>query len=163
VTHFHEEQQFRQPWLLVLLMALAIPAVIVAIDVATRQPALLLPALLLGPGVIAAIALLFAMARLVVDVDREAITVAFHFLWPKRRIRISEVRKAEAMKYSPFRDYGGYGVRLGFRGWAFNTSGDEGVLVETNDGSRLMIGSQRPKELEAAIERAKRQLEGHPG
>jgi len=42
-------------------------------------------------------------------------------------------------------------VRLGFRGWAFNVSGDEGVLVETNDGSRLMIGSQRPKGLEKAI------------
>ena len=50
MTYYHEEQQFRQPWLLVLLMALAIPAVIVAIDVAARQPALLLPALLLGPG-----------------------------------------------------------------------------------------------------------------
>jgi len=66
------------------------------------------------------------------------ITVAFHFLWPKRRIPISEVRKAVATKYRPFLDYGGYGVRLGFRGWAFNVSGDEGVLVETNDGSRLM-------------------------
>ena len=163
MTYYHEEQQFRQPWLLVLLIALAIPAVIVAIDVAVRQPALLLPALLLGPGVIAAIALLFALARLVVDVDRDVITVAFHFLWPKRQIRISEVRKAEATKYSPLLDYGGYGVRLGFRGWAFNVSGDEGVLVETNDGSRLMIGSQRPKELEAAIERAKREQEGHPG
>ena len=163
MTYYHEEQQFRQPWLLVLLMALAIPAVIVAIDVAVRQPALLLPALLLGPGVIAVIALLFALARLVVDVDRDVITVAFHFLWPKRRIRILEVRKAEATKYSPLLDYGGYGVRLGFRGWAFNVSGDEGVLVETNDGSRVMIGSQRPKELEAAIERAKREQEGHPG
>jgi hypothetical protein len=75
VSYFHEEQQF-------------------------RQPAILLPALLLGPGDIAAIALLFALACLVVDVDREAITVAFHFLWPKRRIRVSDVRKAEATKYT---------------------------------------------------------------
>ena len=160
MTYFHEEQRFRQPWLLVLLMVLAIPAVIVAIDVAVRQPALLLPALLLGAGVIAAIALLFALARLVVDVDRDVITVAFHFLWPKRQIRISEVRKAEATKYSPLLDYGGYGVRLGFRGWAFNVSGDEGVLVETDDGSRLMIGSQRPKMLEAAIAKARQDRQG---
>jgi len=160
VTYYHEEQQFRQPWLLVLLMALAIPAVIVAIDVAARQPALVLPALLLGPGVIAAIAFLFALARLVVDVDRDVITVAFHFLWPKRQIRIPEVRKAEATKYSPLLDYGGYGVRLGFRGWAWSVSGDEGVLVETNDGSRLMIGSRRPKELEAAIAKARQERQG---
>ena len=65
------------------------------------------------------------------------------------------MRKAEATTYRPFLDYGGYGVRLGFRGWAFNVSGNEGVLVETNDGSHLMIGSQRPKELEAAVARAR--------
>ena len=75
---------------------------------------------------------------------------------------MSDVRKAEAMKYRPFLDYGGYGVRLGLRGWAWSVSGDEGVLVETNDGSRLMIGSQRPKELEAVIEPAKREQEGQP-
>ena len=54
-------------------------------------------------------------------------------------------------------------MRLGFRGWAWSVSGDEGVLVETNDGSRLMIGTQRPNELEAAIERAKREQEGQTG
>jgi hypothetical protein len=46
-------------------------------------------------------------------------------------------------------------VRLAFRGWAFNVSGDEGVLAEMNHGSRVVIGSQRPKELEAAIVRAR--------
>lgn len=45
-------------------------------------------------------------------------------------------------------------MRLSFRGWAFNTAGSEGVLVETNAGKRVMIGSQRAAELEAAIARA---------
>ena len=151
MTYFHEEQRFRQWWLWTLLLAAALPVVLVVL---IRGPVL---SVMIGPLVLLAVGALLAFARLVVDVDREAITVAFHFLWPKRRIRISEVRKAEATKYSPLLDYGGYGVRLGFRGWALNVSGDEGVLVETNDGSRLMIGSQRPKELEAAIERAKRE------
>ena len=41
-----------------------------------------------------------------------------------------------------------------FGGWVFNTGGDEGVLVETTRGDRVMIGSQRAAELEAAIARA---------
>jgi hypothetical protein len=151
VTYFHEEQQFRQWWIRTLLLVAALPVVVV---VFIRGPVL---SVLIVPLILLAVGVLLAFARLVVDVDREAIRVAFHFLWPKRRIPISEVRKAEATKYSPLLDYGGYGVRLGLRGWAFNVSGHEGVLVETNDGSRLMIGSQRPKELEAAIERAKRE------
>jgi hypothetical protein len=148
VTYFHEEQRFRQWWIWVLLAVAAVPLLVV---VAIRGPAL---TVLLGPLLLLAVGALLAFARLVVDVDGEAITVAFHFLWPKRRIPLADVRSAKATTYRPILDYGCYGVRLGFRGWAFNVSGDEGVLVETNNGSRLMIGSQRAKQLEAAIARA---------
>ena len=150
MSYFHEEQRFRQWWIWALLAVAAVPLLAA---VAIRGAVL---PVLLGPLVLLAVGVLLAFARLVVDVDREAITVAFHFLWPKRRIPLSEVLKAEATRYSPLLDYGGYGVRLGFRGWAFNVSGNEGVLVETKHGSRLMIGSQRPKELEAAIARGMR-------
>jgi hypothetical protein len=150
VSYFHEEQRFRQWWIWALLLVAAAPLLVV---VAIRGPVL---SVLLGPLLLLAVGVLLAFARLVVDVDREAITVAFHFLWPKRRIPLSEVRSAKATTYRPIFDYGGYGVRLGLRGWAFNVSGNEGVLVETKNGSRLMIGSHRPKELEAAIARASR-------
>jgi hypothetical protein len=150
VTYFHEEQSFRQWWLWALFAIAVLPAFLIA---TVRGPA---PVLLIAPVIVLGVGALLALARLVVDVDGEEITVAFHFLWPKRRIPISQVRRATVTKYRPFIDYGGYGVRLGFRGWAFNVSGDEGVVVETDDGSRLMIGSQRPTELEAAIARAQR-------
>lgn len=153
MSYFHEEQQFRQWWIWVLLAVVALPALLV---VNLEGVA---PSVLIVPLVVVAIGALFAFARLVVDVDREEITVAFHMLAPKRRISLSTVRRAEATKYRPLLDYGGYGVRLGFRGWAFNVSGDEGVLVEMKDGSRLMIGSQRPNELETAIARALRERE----
>lgn len=149
MSHFHEEQRFRHWWIWALLLVAAAPSLLV---VAARG--LVLPALL-GPLILLAVGALLAFARLVVDVDREAITVAFHFLWPKRVIPLSDVQSAKAITYRAFIDYGGYGVRYSlFRGWAFNVSGHEGVVVETKNGSRLMIGSQRPKELEAAIARA---------
>lgn len=152
MTYFHEEQRFRQWWLWALLLIIAVPMLVLA---ATGELTLVLGALIvIGVGV------LIALARLVVDVDREAITVAFHFLWPTRRIPISAVRRAQATKYHALLDYGGYGVRFGLRGWAFNVSGDEGVVVETNDSSSLLIGSQRPHELESAIARAVRDREG---
>ncbi len=137
MTYFHEEQSFRQWWLPVLLAVVALPVVVV---LAMRGPVL---EVIVLPLVVLAIGALFAFARLVVDVDREAITIAFHLLWPKRRIALASVRRAEATKYRPLIDYGGYGV-------------------ETTDGARVMIGSQRPKELEAAIALAKRALGGPP-
>ena len=159
MSYFHEVQPLRQQRLFVVI--LVVVAVIVLAVLSTGAARFVGAAIGLGSlGLVAAVIL---SANLETTVDSDAITVAFHFLWPKRRILVSQVRKAEATKYSPLLDYGGYGVRLGFRGWAFNVSGDEGVLVETSDGSRLMIGSQRPKELEAAIERAKREQERRAG
>jgi hypothetical protein len=159
VSYFREVQPLRQQRLFVVI--LSVVAVIVLLSLLSSGASTPLGAVI-ALGSLGLVAALILAASLETTVDRDVITVAFHFLWPKRRIQVSEVRKAEATKYSPLLDYGGYGVRLGFRGWAFNVRGDEGVFVETNDGSRLMIGSQRPKELEAAIERAKREREGHP-
>lgn len=152
--HFHEEQSFRQWWLWLLIAVAALPALVILTG-GGGVALVVLPVV-----VLAAIVSLFAFARLVVDVDRDAITVAFHVLWPTRRIRVADVRRAHAIRYRPLIDYGGYGVRIGMKGMAYNVSGTEGVLVETADGSRVMIGSQRAKELEAAIARAVRERQG---
>ena len=160
MSYFHEVQPLRQQRLIVVI--LVVVAIVVVVSLVSSGASTAWSALI-GVGAIGLVAALVLAASLETTVDEEAITAAFHFLWPKRRIPISEVRKAEATKYHPFLDYGGYGVRFGFRGWAFNVSGDEGVLVETNDGSRLMIGSQHPKELAAAIEQAKRGAGGSAG
>ena len=154
---FREVQPLRQQRLIVVI--LVVVAVVVFVSLLSTGASTLWGAVI-AVGALGLVGALVLAANLETTVDRDAITVAFHFLWPKRRIPISDVRKAGATKYHPFLDYGGYGVRLGLRGWAFNVSGDEGVLVETSDGLRLMIGSQRPKELEAAIANARQERQG---
>lgn len=144
---FHEEQRFWVGWVLVLIVLLDVPFILLVV---LARELVLLPAV----AIVSAIAVLFASARLVVDVTADEITVSFHFLWPTRRIRIADVKRAHATTYNSLLEYGGYGVRWTPRGWAFNTGGDEGVLVETNDGKSVMIGSRRDKELEAAIAKA---------
>ena len=144
VTLFHEEQRFWSAWFWVVIVMFDVPFVILAVFFHEIG-------LLFGAMLISAIAALFALARLVVDVTRDEITIAFHLLWPTRRIKIADVRRAHATTYNTLLEYGGFGVRLSPRGWAFNTGGDHGVLVETNDGTRVMIGSRRADELAAAI------------
>ena len=153
MTYFREVQPLRQQRFVVAIVIVVAAVVLVSLRVSGGATVW---AAVIALGTLVLVTALFLAASLETTVDREAINIAFHFLWPKRRISIPDVRKAEATKYRPLLEYGGYGVRLGFRGWAFNVSGDEGVLVETKDGSRVMIGSQRPKELESAIARAMR-------
>lgn len=151
VTYFHEEQRFGG-WIFALVAIIG-AAVLATALMGTDRPGAI-PALVLAVAIVAFVALLFGLARLDVDVDGQAIHIAFHMLWPTRDIALADVRSARATKYSPL-SYGGWGVHYMFlRGWIFNTGGDEGVLVETSDGGRVMIGSRRAGDLEAAIARA---------
>lgn len=149
MSYFHEEQTFSR-WLAWGIAAVVgIPAAAAVVEWLFR-PGLLVPSLL-SIAVFLPIAAIFFLARLVVDVDERGIHVSFHLLWPTRHIPLDDVQRAHATAYSPLADYGGWGVRLSWRGWAFNTGGAEGVLVETKSGKRIMIGSRRAKDLEAGI------------
>lgn len=152
MNYFHEEQRFGW-WVWALMGVIAIPVLIGAAG-AARSDAAAAIAILVGPATILAVLALLALAKLVTDVDDRGIHVSFHYLWPTRHIPFDDVQRAHATEYSPLVDYGGWGVRLSWKGWAFNTGGSAGVLVETMSGKRIMVGSRRAAELEAAIARA---------
>lgn len=152
MSFFHEEQRFGW-WVWALVAVIAIPVLVGAVG-AARSDAAAAVAILVGPATIVAVLALLALAKLVTDVDERGIHVSFHLLWPTRHIPFDDVQRAHATEYSPLVDYGGWGVRLGWKGWAFNTGGAEGVLVETKSGKRIMIGSRRAKDLEDAIAKA---------
>jgi hypothetical protein len=68
-----------------------------------------------------------------------------------RTFRPADISNATARTYRPVREYGGWGIR----GWksnrAYNISGDQGVQLVLTSGDRVLIGTQRPQELQAAI------------
>lgn len=91
--------------------------------------------------------------RQVTRVEPGAVTVRYGFLY-SASIPTSDIRLAEAVQYRPIREYGGYGIRGTSRRRALNTRGDRGVLLTRGDGSTLLIGSQQPRELLAALAQA---------
>jgi hypothetical protein len=151
-NYFHEEQRFGWGiWAIVALIAL--PVIALTAEVAMRDLSRVIP-LMLGPLIVLFVALLLALARLVTDVDERGVHVNFHLLWPARHIPFEDIKRAHAMAYNPL-SYGGWGVHyMLLRGWSFDAGGGHGVLIETNSGSRIMVGSHRAAELEAAIARA---------
>lgn len=82
----------------------------------------------------------------------DAVTVRFGPFY-RMRIPFSEIAHAEAVSYRPVREYGGWGIRGLGRKRALNTRGNLGVLVTRADGSTVLIGSQKPRELLAALGR----------
>jgi len=101
------------------------------------------------------IAILAAVATLrqTTTVTADSVTVRFGLFY-KTRIPLAEIRQAEAVEYRPIADYGGWGIRGFGRKRALNTRGNRGVLLTRADGSTLLIGSQKPRELLQAFSQA---------
>ena len=95
---------------------------------------------------------LFYSLRLITEVRYDGLYIRFFPLqFHKHKISLGEIKKYEIRTYSALKEYGGYGIRYGKNGKAYNVSGNRGVQLEFQDGKRLLIGSQRPEELVSAL------------
>ena len=73
----------------------------------------------------------------------------FHRSWVE--FRFDSIKKAESVKYSPLKDYGGWGIRYGGNGKAYSVSGNKGIMLSLNDGKSVLIGSKNQEVFWAAI------------
>jgi len=75
----------------------------------------------------------------------------FPFMLRPRRISPREISTYAVVKYSPIREYGGWGIKGTRQNRAYNVYGDRGVRITLVNGDTVLIGSQRPEELYTAI------------
>ncbi len=101
--------------------------------------------------VLGAVAAFLFWGQLRVEVRDSALWVRLVPLTRQHRFAWENIRSAEARTYRPILEYGGWGIRYGSSGKAYNVAGNRGVQLEFQDGSRLLIGSQRADELAEAI------------
>ena len=95
------------------------------------------------------------LLRLETVVTPERVSVRFP-PFPARVVDPDDIVSADTTGYRAIRDYGGYGYRRTLRrDTAFIVSGDRAVKVDTGEERDLVIGSQRPVELLAAIQQAR--------
>jgi len=91
--------------------------------------------------------------RMQTTVTADAVRVRYGFL-ASTQVPLQEIARAEAVVYRPIRDYGGWGRRGFGSRRAVNARGTRGVLITRRDGSTLMIGSEEPRRLLAALTQA---------
>ena len=150
---FAEVERFRQPLLLLVLAGVAAPFWYLVVGHfvfgAEVEAAGDLVAVWLLAGVLLPAFLL--AARLVTEVSPRGLRLRFP-PFVTREIPFARMRRVQPRTYRPLREYGGWGIRWGPGGKrAYNVSGKGGVEVELIDGRTVMVGSQRPEELAAAL------------
>jgi hypothetical protein len=104
------------------------------------------------------VVILVGLLRMTTEVTPSVAHVWFGWIPTYRRvIPIGTIQHLEVVSYRPLADYWGWGIRSGRDGErVLNARGNRGVRLYLADGSRLLIGSQRPEALALAIERAMR-------
>lgn len=97
---------------------------------------------------ILSVILLFALAKLTTEIDKNGVRYKLfpiHFKF--RHLDWSTIEKYQVVKYNALREYGGWGIRFGKNKKAYTTSGDKGLLLYLKNGKQLLIGTQKNNEL----------------
>ncbi len=136
-----------------------------------RQPAILLRAVLLGgavacallsrvipevPGVVVAVVVAlvagaYVFSSLTIHVDEQAVRWAFGPGIIRKAVPLAEIQRADATRT---RWYEGWGIHKTRRGWLYNVSGFDAVVVRRHDGSQFLLGTDEPGRLRDSINRA---------
>ena len=152
MDRYTERQRFRQWW--VWLFILSGPAFLSGVVLqqmvlgSGADYVLILLSIILGSG----LPVLFYFTGLDTEVRNCGLYIRFrpfHRKWIL--FRFDGITKAEARVYSPIKDYGGWGIRHGWNGKAYNVSGNKGVMLTLGDDRQLMIGSSNSEALCVAI------------
>jgi len=88
---------------------------------------------------------------LTVRIEDEQLQVRFGLGWPRKTLPLREIEAVEVTR-TTFLE--GWGLRRTRRGWLYNVSGFDAVLLHLTDGRSMMVGTDEPRRLKAAIERA---------
>ena len=108
----------------------------------------------------------FSKSRLETRIDNEGIHYRFPVFVPRwRTVKKEQIVRYEVRRYSPLKEYGGWGYRhspsllRGKRSVAYNVSGKIGLQLWLAGGKKMLLGTQRP----AAIGRAMKILMNENG
>jgi hypothetical protein len=163
---YKEEQKFRQPWIWIIILGICglwlwqfVQQIIIGTPFG-NNPAPDLVIILTGIIPLLAV-VLFRILRLETVIDNSGIYYRFRpFQLKSKQIKPEDILTFEVKKYNPLRDYGGWGIRIGYKGKAYNVSGNHGALFKFKNGKSFLLGTQNPENLRSALNKL---LKGQPG
>jgi hypothetical protein len=158
---FIEKQKFTQTWLWILLILpgitfIGIFGIALYKQIYLGQPFGNHPMNNIGLIVICifvfiillGIFLLFFYGNLTTIIDKKEIILRFFpFHLSNRKYSWNSIERFDIVSYKPISDFGGWGIRYGKKGKAYNVKGNMGLQLYFKNGKRILIGTQKASEL----------------
>lgn len=147
-NQFQETQRFNQWWVWILLIVI-FGFTVHPIWESYQSGISLSSSQLWGFAILSLVILLFLILRLETKIDEKGVWVKYFPIHRKPKFYSwDSISQMEVKKYSPLMDYGGWGIRLGRNGKAFNVKGNKGLQLFLKNGDGLLIGTQKEEEME---------------
>jgi len=152
--YFYEKQKFTQTWVwIILLVSFTLPVIIPFLSSEDVK--------FLNDNSKSVLALgffflfFFYLLELRVSVNEEGIHYQFFPIHLKSyTIKFNEMEDFQAVRYSPLKDYGGWGIRYRFKGTAYNVKGNKGVKINLKNKNRhILFGSQKTEVFVQALDK----------
>lgn len=157
---FKETQKFHNPLFWVVLLSTYVPihfwGVHELVNEYSKGSGFLesetVQAALLAMVVLSLLVVLFLVMKLETRIDASGIQFRYPpFISSWRKISPTDIATITVIKYSPW-TYGGWGLRYGWHGWAYNVRGNKGIMIKKKNGKQLLIGTQRLEKAQDAID-----------
>lgn len=141
---FTEKQRFNQWWLwLLLAVSLAVPAILLFKEATEKSGGFS------GLIIILSVIILFVVLRMTTVVTKENIQLTY-FPFVNKTINLADI---ETMKVINYGFVGGWVIRFWTQyGTVYNVRGNKGLHIKFKNGKQLVIGTQKPQELEKVVE-----------
>ena len=156
---FFEKQWFVKQWWFYVLFGIVV--VFVLVYLILKYNHIDTKALLIGGGIPFLILItLLGSFHLTTRISKERVQISFFpFVFYNKDIAWTSVKSATVTRINAFREFGGAGVRYrGTLGLSFNgrdmgyiVSGNTGLQLELQDGSKIFIGTKKEAELEKVL------------
>ena len=171
--YFKEEQKFGSLMYLIMIPGIVIMLVVFGIgfykqlhlgepwgDNPTSDTGLIIT-FLLSLTVLVGIMILFIKMKLITEIRDNGLYFKYPPLIRKfKKYQPDIIEKYEVRKYSPIREYGGYGIKgrkygrkSRSKGIAYNVSGNIGLQLYLKDGEKILIGTHRAEAIKYAMEK----------
>ena len=98
------------------------------------------------------ISILSCIIKLETQVRSDGLYVRFFPIHLRfKKFNNEDIEQYYARTYRPLSEYGGWGIRLGKNGKAYNISGCQGLQLVFKNNKKLLIGSKEPEEIVEAM------------
>lgn len=176
MVYFKEEQRFNQWWMWLIISLTSFTVLGLAMNkIYNSSPSEPLQSnnlayhwqVLILIGVVALVFLVaygIFTAKLETEIKDRSIYYRFKpFVLSFKKIRAEDIASYQVREYSPIAEYGGWGYRYGFgNGKALNVKGNMGLQLKLKNGKKLLIGTQKPEEMDNVMkEMMNRKKEDH--